>query len=263
METETSEETESKLHIEIFSEKMNSSDKDFKFYCQPFITTDFESYCGSAIMCDQENPCPLSQSCIRHDCKQPESSADFCPPLYSGWYFSKDCKRYFECNTGAIGTTLSCEEGLLFDRNQSKCIDGSQVNQFCNGPRLEMEEMYHTPLSSPSQAPSQQVVKIHTIPPASETNKVELGEYPTLSSEIDVNVHNDGGIVQENEDDNDASEETSSRAHGDQQYNIKSPSWVDLDTDEVASASATTSKTLLPLLSSLLQVYCSIYLIVK
>jgi len=119
-------------------EENDEEDGEPKYYCAPLVLTDFGMYCGSAVRCNDDNPCPNGQFCIQFDCNQPERQFDYCPWGYSGWYFSQDCQKYYECSSGTVGESYACEEGLLFDRVRQECIHRSMVNQFCNGPQLEL-----------------------------------------------------------------------------------------------------------------------------
>ncbi|KAL7470394.1 hypothetical protein ACHAXS_010618 [Conticribra weissflogii] len=147
--------------ISSFAEQKQESGNDGpKFYCAPIVMQGFDGICGSVVECDDDNPCPRSQSCVQYDCEQPESITPFCPFAYSGWYFSKDCKIYHQCDRGVVGETHECPEGSLFDRLRNECVLEAMVNRFCFGPPLEAKEA-----SSPPPSPNQSVQRA---PPAPE-----------------------------------------------------------------------------------------------
>jgi len=132
------------------------SEKASKFFCvSRFSLQNFESACGHAVVCNDENICPPGQFCIQHSCEQPPKNDYFCPPFYSGWYYSRDCKRYHICDNGSVSETFRCRDGLRYDRVRNECSDERSVNVYCNGPPLEEKALSQEELSTrePTQSP--------------------------------------------------------------------------------------------------------------
>lgn len=199
LEQEEQEHAEAPLEFmsSLTEQNQESGNDGPKFYCAPIVMQGFDGICGSVVECDDENPCPRSQSCVQYDCEQPESNKPFCPFAYSGWYFTRDCKIYHQCNRGVVGETYECAKGSLFDRVRKECVLEEMVNRFCFGPPLEVEEV-------PSPSPNQSVQQA---PPAPEEGQVALSAaslidernetwaVPTLgvSSLNNVSIVNDDG----------------------------------------------------------------------
>ncbi len=163
-----------------------------KFYCAPLVLTDFDMYCGSAAFCNDDNPCPDGQYCIPFECDQPERRYDYCPWGYSGWYFSQNCQKYYECSSGAAGESYVCDEGLLFDRVRRECVHRSMVNRFCNGPPLEEGNTPSKYQEAPMRAPPAPVIGTTSPPPPggvgfndtrSDSSSMDLDHLPALEGD--------------------------------------------------------------------------------
>mmetsp|Transcript_9254 Transcript_9254/g.19748 ORF Transcript_9254/g.19748 Transcript_9254/m.19748 type:complete len:769 (+) Transcript_9254:81-2387(+) len=183
--------------LEFMSSLAEQKQESAKFYCAPIVMQGFDGICGSVVECNEENPCPRSQSCVQYDCEQPESKNPFCPFAYSGWYFSKDCKIYHQCNRGVVGETYECAKGSLFDRVRNECVLEDMVNRFCFGPPLEVEEVPSPPPNQSVQqaplAPEEGQVALSAAPLLDDRN--ETWAVPTLgvSSLQNVSIVNDDG----------------------------------------------------------------------
>ncbi|KAL3766828.1 hypothetical protein ACHAW5_005243 [Stephanodiscus triporus] len=116
---------------------------------------ELEMSCATAQSCIS-GPCPSKMFCFPFTCTEaagdensPTSTAPSTAPAenqlsqnqlqcpqstFVGWHTSTDCKEYFKCDNGAMGTVHVCEDSLKFDKVRNQCHPEEQVNSFCYGP---------------------------------------------------------------------------------------------------------------------------------